>query len=112
MERIAAAYGVTDARVAVLPDVVLAAGERDAHRGPPQLATFLPAFWMLVPGAVGLIGMAEFVGSDRARRARPLRPRDRRVRVDRARRARRQRARAAIYVELIPPSTGSVTPVT
>jgi uncharacterized membrane protein YjjB (DUF3815 family) len=34
--------------------------------GPPQLATFLPAFWMLVPGAVGLIGMAEFVGSDRA----------------------------------------------
>ena len=34
--------------------------------GPPQLATFLPAFWMLVPGAVGLIGMAEFVGSNRA----------------------------------------------
>ena len=34
--------------------------------GPPQLATFLPAFWMLVPGAVGLIGMAEFVGSDQA----------------------------------------------
>lgn len=34
--------------------------------GPPSLATFLPAFWLLVPGAVGLIGMAEFVGSDRA----------------------------------------------
>ena len=33
--------------------------------GPPSLATFLPAFWLLVPGAVGLIGMAEFVGSDR-----------------------------------------------
>jgi uncharacterized membrane protein YjjB (DUF3815 family) len=33
--------------------------------GPPQRATFLPAVWMLVPGAVGLIGMAEFVGSDR-----------------------------------------------
>src|SRR4029079_9421254 len=32
--------------------------------GPPSLATFLPAFWLLVPGAVGLIGMAEFVGSD------------------------------------------------
>ena len=30
--------------------------------GPPQLATF----WMLVPGAVGLIGMAEFIGSDQA----------------------------------------------
>ena len=34
--------------------------------GPPALATFLPAFWLLVPGAVGLIGVAEFVGSDRA----------------------------------------------
>ena len=34
--------------------------------GPPSLATFLPAFWLLVPGAVGLIGMAEFVGSNRA----------------------------------------------
>lgn len=33
--------------------------------GPPALATFLPAFWLLVPGAVGLIGVAEFVGSDR-----------------------------------------------
>ena len=45
--------------------------------GPPQPAIFLPAFWMLVPGAAG-----------------------------------RQRARAAAHVELIPPSTGSVTPVT
>jgi uncharacterized membrane protein YjjP (DUF1212 family) len=34
--------------------------------GPPSLATFLPAFWILVPGAVSLIGMAEFVGTDRA----------------------------------------------
>jgi uncharacterized membrane protein YjjP (DUF1212 family) len=33
--------------------------------GPPALATFLPAFWLLVPGAVGLIGMAEFIGSNR-----------------------------------------------
>jgi uncharacterized membrane protein YjjB (DUF3815 family) len=33
--------------------------------GPPSLATFLPAFWLLVPGAVGLIGVAEFVGSNR-----------------------------------------------
>ena len=33
--------------------------------GPPALATFLPAFWLLVPGAVSLIGIAEFVGSDR-----------------------------------------------
>ena len=34
--------------------------------GPPALASFLPAFWLLVPGAVSLIGMAEFVGSNRA----------------------------------------------
>jgi uncharacterized membrane protein YjjP (DUF1212 family) len=33
--------------------------------GPPAHATFLPAFWILVPGAVSLIGMAEFVGSNR-----------------------------------------------
>jgi uncharacterized membrane protein YjjB (DUF3815 family) len=33
--------------------------------GPPALATFLPASWLLVPGAVGLIGMAEFLGSNR-----------------------------------------------
>ena len=39
---------------------------RDPPLGPPSLATFLPAFWLLVPGAVGLIGMAEFVGSNRA----------------------------------------------
>ena len=32
--------------------------------GPPSLATLMPAFWLLVPGAVGLIGVAQFVGSD------------------------------------------------
>jgi uncharacterized membrane protein YjjB (DUF3815 family) len=30
--------------------------------GPPSQVTFLPAFWMLVPGALGLIGMTELVG--------------------------------------------------
>jgi uncharacterized membrane protein YjjB (DUF3815 family) len=30
--------------------------------GPPSQVTFLPAFWMLVPGAIGLIGVTEFVG--------------------------------------------------
>lgn len=30
--------------------------------GPPKLVTFLPAFWLLVPGATGLIGVAEIVG--------------------------------------------------
>jgi uncharacterized membrane protein YjjB (DUF3815 family) len=34
--------------------------------GPPSLATFLPALWLLGPGAASLIGVAEFVGSHRA----------------------------------------------
>ena len=44
---------------------VVAAWVARRPTGPPQMATFLPAFWLLVPGAVGLIGMAEFVGTDR-----------------------------------------------
>jgi uncharacterized membrane protein YjjP (DUF1212 family) len=31
--------------------------------GPPKLVTFLPAFWLLVPGATGLIGVTEIVGT-------------------------------------------------
>lgn len=30
--------------------------------GPPSQVTFLPAFWLLVPGALGLIGVTELVG--------------------------------------------------
>lgn len=29
--------------------------------GPPSQVTFLPAFWMLVPGALGLIGVTELI---------------------------------------------------
>jgi uncharacterized membrane protein YjjP (DUF1212 family) len=32
--------------------------------GTPSLVTFLPAFWLLVPGALGLIGVTEVVGLD------------------------------------------------
>ena len=32
--------------------------------GPPTMVTFLPAFWLLVPGAAGLIGVTEIVGTD------------------------------------------------
>ncbi len=32
--------------------------------GPPTLVTFLPAFWLLVPGALAVIGVTEFVSSD------------------------------------------------
>lgn len=34
--------------------------------GPPSMVTFLPAFWLLVPGAAGLIGVTEIVGTDAA----------------------------------------------
>ena len=33
------------------------------RNGPPKLVTFLPAFWLLVPGATGLIGVTEIVGN-------------------------------------------------
>ena len=31
--------------------------------GPPKLVTFLPAFWLLVPGATGLIGITQIAGN-------------------------------------------------
>lgn len=34
--------------------------------GPPALVSFLPAFWLLVPGALGLIGVTEYLGQDPA----------------------------------------------
>ena len=32
--------------------------------GPPKPVTFLPAFWLLVPGAAGLLGVTELLGVD------------------------------------------------
>jgi uncharacterized membrane protein YjjP (DUF1212 family) len=34
--------------------------------GPPVPVTFLPTFWLLVPGALGLQGVAQIVGADEA----------------------------------------------
>ena len=34
--------------------------------GPPALVSFLPAFWLLVPGALGLIGVTEYLADDTA----------------------------------------------
>ncbi|HME02950.1 MAG TPA: hypothetical protein VKG38_07945, partial [Solirubrobacteraceae bacterium] len=31
---------------------------------PPALVSFLPAFWLLVPGALGLIGFTQLVGNE------------------------------------------------
>jgi uncharacterized membrane protein YjjB (DUF3815 family) len=34
--------------------------------GPPVMVTFLPAFWLLVPGALGLQGVTEIVSAGSA----------------------------------------------
>lgn len=48
--------------------VVLPVAYAVQHRrsGPPVPVTFLPAFWLLVPGALGLEGITEIVGAQRA----------------------------------------------
>lgn len=48
--------------LAMTPVAMLAA---DVRSGPPTLVTFLPAFWMLVPGAVGLAGVTKYLGDAR-----------------------------------------------
>ena len=35
----------------------------DSSFGPPSMVTFLPGFWLLVPGSAGLIGVTEIVGT-------------------------------------------------
>jgi uncharacterized membrane protein YjjP (DUF1212 family) len=49
---------------AVVLPVAYAAQQRPT--GPPVPVTFLPAFWMLVPGALGLQGVTEIVGTGSA----------------------------------------------
>ncbi len=45
----------------LMTPVVLAIGR--SHGGPPTMVLFLPAFWLLVPGATGLIGVTAIVGT-------------------------------------------------
>ncbi len=33
--------------------------------GPPAIVSFLPAFWLLVPGSLGLLGVTKYFGEDR-----------------------------------------------
>jgi uncharacterized membrane protein YjjP (DUF1212 family) len=40
--------------------------------GPPALVSFLPGFWLLVPGALGLIGLTEYIASGPALAAQSL----------------------------------------
>jgi uncharacterized membrane protein YjjB (DUF3815 family) len=35
-----------------------------ARTAPPAHVMFLPAFWLLVPGTIGLIGITEIVGNN------------------------------------------------
>jgi len=37
----------------------------DQEWGPPSMVTFLPAFWLLVPGAVALVGVTQVMGDTR-----------------------------------------------
>jgi len=41
------------------PFAVFVAAQRS---GPPTLVTFLPAFWLLVPGAIALVGVTQVMG--------------------------------------------------
>ncbi|MEJ1155534.1 threonine/serine ThrE exporter family protein [Microbacterium marmarense] len=47
--------------VAMVPVAVTVARQRT---GPPAIVSFLPAFWLLVPGALGLAGVAAVLGGD------------------------------------------------
>jgi uncharacterized membrane protein YjjP (DUF1212 family) len=47
----------------VFPVAILVERVRSA---PPAFVTFLPAFWLLVPGSLGLVGVTEIVGSGSA----------------------------------------------
>jgi uncharacterized membrane protein YjjP (DUF1212 family) len=52
-------FGAFAGGLAVVP--VAAAAQR--HHGPPAQVVFLPTFWLLVPGALGLTGVSELVGA-------------------------------------------------
>ena len=47
--------------IAMTPVAVLVARHRT---GPPEIVSFLPAFWLLVPGGLGLVGVTEMLGGD------------------------------------------------
>ena len=58
-------------------------------KGPPAMVTFLPSFWLVVPGSLGLLSVTRML-SDRSRGDRRPRHRGVRGRVDRARDAGRR----------------------
>lgn len=48
---------------AVMTPVAMFAARR--RNGPPAMVSFMPAFWLLVPGALGLLGVTAFLGAER-----------------------------------------------
>jgi uncharacterized membrane protein YjjB (DUF3815 family) len=49
--------------LAMTPVAYLVSTQRS---GPAAFASFLPAFWMLVPGSLGLVGVASILDGDSA----------------------------------------------
>lgn len=55
--------GYASAFVGALAMTPMARAIERTRTGPPTLVTFLPAFWLLVPGALGLIGVTEYLSN-------------------------------------------------
>ena len=62
--RVLGPLGASFVAAAVVLPVCYAIQSR--RSGPPVPVTFLPTFWLLVPGALGLEGVAQIVGADQA----------------------------------------------
>ena len=58
--------------VGALALTVVAYVVEQAPSGPPALVSFLPGFWLLVPGALTLIGVTEYLGQSTVRGAQDL----------------------------------------
>jgi uncharacterized membrane protein YjjP (DUF1212 family) len=58
--------GVLSALVGALCMTPVAVMVASFKSGPATLVSFLPAFWLLVPGALGLVGLTQLLGPDRA----------------------------------------------
>lgn len=56
--------GIVSALVGAAVMTPLAMYASTLRGGPPTLVSFLPAFWVLVPGALGLIGVTQALDSD------------------------------------------------
>lgn len=57
--------GVLSAFVGALAMTPVALVAARHPSGPPALVSFMPAFWLLVPGALGLLGVTKYFGEDR-----------------------------------------------